>query len=173
MPRLAALDPKLDARARTCRGIIECPRGSRVKYAFDPGSGAFEMKRLLPDGMAFPLDFGFVPGTRAQDGDPLDILVLNDEPAAVGALVEARLIAVIEGQQSEDGKSFRNDRILAVACVSHLFKDIARPADLDEAVLKNLTQFWINYAALRGAKFKVLGVKGAAAAVAAVKAARV
>jgi inorganic pyrophosphatase len=171
MPRLADLDPKLDARARTCRAIVECPKGSRAKYAFDPDSGAFELKRILPDGMAFPLDFGFVPRTLAEDGDPLDILILNDEPACVGALVEARLIAVIEGEQTEKGKTFRNDRILAVACVSHIFKQIAKPADLDEAVLKNLTQFWINYGALRNAKFKVLGVKGPAAAVAAVKAA--
>ncbi|MFL5298383.1 MAG: inorganic diphosphatase [Phenylobacterium sp.] len=173
MPDFASLDPRLDGKVRTCLAIVECPRGSRAKYAFDPQSGAFELKRILPDGMAFPLDFGFVPGTKADDGDPLDILILNDEPACVGALVEARLIAVIEGEQSEKDETFRNDRILAVACVSHLFKAIARPADLDDGVLKNLTQFWINYGALRGAAFKVLGVKGPAAAVAAVKAARI
>jgi inorganic pyrophosphatase len=172
MPNLAKLPPKLNVRRRTCRAIIECPKGGRSKYAYDPKTGAFTLKRLLPDGMSFPLDFGFVPGTRAADGDPLDILVLNDVPAAVGALLPVRLIAVIEGEQSEDGESYRNDRVLAVACASHLFGEVNGPKDLGEGVLKNLTEFWVNYDALRGVRFKVLGVKGAPTAVALVEAAR-
>jgi inorganic pyrophosphatase len=160
MADLAALDACLDAKARTCRAVVECPRGGRVKYAYDPKAQAFELKRILPDGMAFPLDFGFVPSTRAQDGDPLDILIFNDEPAAVGALLTARLIAVIEAEQTEAGETFRNDRILAVAAVSHLFERLKGPGDLPERFAKNLTQFWVNYGALRGATFKVLGVKG-------------
>jgi inorganic pyrophosphatase len=172
MPNLVTLSPKLDARGQTCRAIVECPKGGRAKYAYDPRTGAFEMKRLLPDGMSFPLDFGFVPGTRAQDGDPLDILILNDEPACVGALVGCRLIGILEGEQAEEGERFRNDRVLAVACVSHLFKDVRKPADLDREVIDNLSQFWVNYDALRGATFKVLGFKGPTAAVAALKSAR-
>ena len=172
MPDFSALDPKLDEGRHTCRAIIESPKGSRSKYAFDPETGAFALKRILPDGMSFPLDFGFVPGTSAEDGDPLDILVLNDEPGCVGALVEARLVGVIEGEQREDGKTFRNDRILAVAQVSHLFRSIRVADDLDGPVLKNLTQFWVNYGALRGAEFVVLGLQGPQAAVEAVRQAR-
>lgn len=169
MADLATLDPQLDEDHLTCRAIVECPKGARAKYAFDPQTGAFALKRLLPDGMSFPLDFGFVPGTQAADEDPFDIMLLNDEPTAMGALVEARLIAIIEGEQAEKGETFRNDRLLAVACVSHLFKDVAGPDDLDEAVLHNLTQFWVNYDALRGVTFKVLAVKGPKAAMAALK----
>ncbi|HEY8003519.1 MAG TPA: inorganic diphosphatase [Phenylobacterium sp.] len=165
MADLAALDACLDDEARTCRAVVECPRGGRIKYAYDRRAQAFEMKRILPDGMAFPLDFGFVPSTRAQDGDPLDILILNDEPAEVGALLGVRLIAVIEAEQSEESETFRNDRILAVAEVSHLFEALKGPGDLPERFLKNLTQFWVNYGALRGATFKVLGLKGPAEAV--------
>jgi inorganic pyrophosphatase len=172
MANLATLPTQLDARRRTCRAVVECPKGGRAKYAYDPKTGAFELKRLLPDGMSFPLDFGFVPGTLVEDGDPLDILVLNDVPAAVGALMQARLIAAIEGEQSEDGKTFRNDRVLSVACASHLFRDVTGPGDLGKGVLKNLTEFWVNYDALRGVTFKVLGVKAAPTAVALVKAAR-
>jgi inorganic pyrophosphatase len=167
-----SLDPRLDDAARICRAIVESPKGGRAKYAYDPESGAFEMKRMLPDGMSFPLDFGFVPGTWAEDGDPLDILVLNDEPACVGALLEARLIGVIEGEQREGGESVRNDRVLAVAQASNLFRSIGAADDLDERVLRNLTQFWVNYAALRGAEFVVLGLQGPAAAADAVRQAR-
>ena len=170
MPNLAILAPKLRPKALTCRAVVECPKGSRAKYAFDPKTRAFELKRLLPDGMSFPLDFGFVPGTVAADGDPLDIMVLNDVPACVGAQLECRLIGLIEGEQVEDGKPpVRNDRVLAVACVSFLFDAVASTGDLGEGVLHNLTQFWVNYDALRGVEFRVVGVKGPKAAVAAIR----
>jgi inorganic pyrophosphatase len=61
--------------------VIETPKGSRNKYAFDGQENAFTLKKVLPAGMSFPYDFGFVPSTLAEDGDPLDVLVLMDEPA--------------------------------------------------------------------------------------------
>jgi len=161
---LSHLDPRLDAKALTCRAVIETPKGRRGKLAYDPQSGVFELKRMLPDGMSFPLDFGFVPGTRGQDGDPLDILVLGDEPSAVGTLLTVRLIGVIEAEQTEDGQTVRNDRILAVAAVSHLFAEVTSLADLGADVLRNLTAFWENCDALRGVGFKVLAVRDGTAA---------
>jgi inorganic pyrophosphatase len=158
MTDLTRLDHRLDAEALTCRAVIETPKGQRGKLAYDPTSGAFELKRMLPDGMSFPLDFGFVPGTRGQDGDPLDILVLGDEPSPAGTLLTARLIGVIEAEQTEDGQTVRNDRILAVAAVSHLFAKVMSLDDLDADFLKNLTAFWETYDALRGVRFKVLSV---------------
>ena len=119
---------------------------------------------MLPDGMSFPLDFGFVPGTRGQDGDPLDILVLNDEPSPVGTSLTARLIGVILAEQTEGGETARNDRILAVAVVSHLFAKVTAIDDLDADFIKNLTAFWENYDALRGVQFKVLGLQDGHAA---------
>lgn len=169
MSNLVKLSPNLDAPGRTCRAIVECPKDGRIKYDYDPKTKAFELKRLLPDGMSFPLDFGFVPGTLAADGDPLDIEILNDEPACVGAMVECRLVGLIEGEQTEDGQTYRNDRVLGVACASHLFKDVRAAGDLEESVIKNLTQFWVNYEGLRGVSFRVLAVKGPPAAVKAVK----
>ncbi len=164
MSDLTRLDHRLDVQALTCRAVIETPKGRRGKLAYDPQSGAFELKRMLPDGMSFPLDFGFVPGTRGQDGDPLDILVLGDEPSAPGTLLAVRLIGLIEAEQSEDGLTLRNDRILAVAAVSHLFAKVHATGDLDPAFLKNLTAFWENYDALRGVAFTVLAVRDGAAA---------
>jgi inorganic pyrophosphatase len=169
MTDLTKLPRLLDPKAATCRAIVECPKGSSVKYAYDPKVQAFEMKRVLPDGMCFPLDFGFVPSTKAEDGDPLDILVVNDVPAAIGALLTVRLIGVIEAEQKEDDKTVRNDRLIGVAAVSHLFARTAALDDLGKAFLRNLTQFWVNYDALRGATFKVLAVRDGAAAVARVR----
>ncbi|MBO9560271.1 MAG: inorganic diphosphatase [Caulobacter sp.] len=159
MSDLTRLDHRLDAKALTCRAVIETPKGRRGKLAYDPGSGAFELKRMLPDGMSFPLDFGFVPGTRGEDGDPLDILVLGDEPSAVGTLLTVRLIGVMEAEQTEDGKTVRNDRMLAVASVSHLFGKVKTVEDLDADFVRNLAAFWENYDALRGVQFKLLVVR--------------
>src|ERR1700710_1727109 len=98
MTDLTALPHGLDAKARTCRAVIECSQGSRGKYAFDPQLQAFTLKRLLPAGMSFRLVFGFVPAPLAEDGDPLDIMVRRDEPLPMGVLVQVRLIGVIEAE---------------------------------------------------------------------------
>jgi inorganic pyrophosphatase len=81
--------------------LVETPKGSRNKYAFDPDQRIFELKKVLPAGMAFPYDFGFVPSTVAEDGDPVDVLVLMDEPAFPGCLLRCRLIGIIEGEQGK------------------------------------------------------------------------
>src|SRR5215469_10415060 len=95
------------------RVVIETPKGSRNKFAFDPDERIFELKKVLPSGMAFPYDFGFVPSTEAEDGDPIDVLVLMDEPAFPGCLLTCRPIGVIEGQQGDKKKLERNDRVVA------------------------------------------------------------
>jgi inorganic pyrophosphatase len=67
----------------------------------------FKLSKVMPEGMHFPYDFGFVPSTKAEDGDPLDVLVLSDEPLYVGCVVECRLIGVIEAEQEQDGQKNR------------------------------------------------------------------
>jgi inorganic pyrophosphatase len=172
MTDLSALPHDLDAKARTCRAVIECSQGARGKYAFDPELQAFTLKRLLPAGMSFPLDFGFVPATKAEDGDPLDIMVLHDEPLPMGVVVEVRLIGVIEAEQTEEGQTVRNDRVLAVAQHSLSYAATTTVKDLAPGFLDSITSFWTQFEALRGVGFKILGVRGAAQAVANVKAAR-
>lgn len=85
--------------------IIETPKGSRNKYAFDPDQRVLALKKVLPAGMTFPCDFGFVPSTKAEDGDPTDVLVLMDEPAFPGCLLKCRIIGIIEGQQGKKKKA--------------------------------------------------------------------
>lgn len=144
--------------------VIETPRGSRNKYAFDPEQRIFQLKKVLPEGMAFPHDFGFIPSTKAEDGDPIDVLILMDESAFPGCLVKARLVGVIEGIQSEDGKKERNDRLLAVSATSHTHSDVKSIDDLNQSLLKELEKFLVNYHLNDKENFKVLACKGPQAA---------
>src|SRR6202043_965268 len=110
------LKPFDSSDKRLLRVVIETPKGSRNKFAFNPDDQIFELKKVLPAGMAFPYDFGFVPSTKADDGDPVDVLVLMDEPAFPGCVLKCRPIGVIEGEQimkANKKDKERNDRIIA------------------------------------------------------------
>lgn len=157
MRDLTHLPNHLDREAGSCRAIIETPKGNRGKYDYDPETDLFELARMLPDGMSFPVDFGFVPSTLADDGDPLDVMVLSDEPCPVGALVEVRLIGVLEAEEAEDGRVERNDRLLAIPLKSHLYASAKNLDDLEPAFLENVSQFWINKAKLEGKSFTIVG----------------
>src|SRR5665213_2483210 len=111
MANLTLLSPQLDTKKCTCRAIVETPKGSRNKFDYDPDSNLFKLGGLLPDGMMFPFDFGFIPSTLGDDGDPLDILVMMDAPAHVGCLIDVRIIGLISAEQSQDGKKTTNDRL--------------------------------------------------------------
>ena len=149
----------LEKRDGLLQVIIETPKGSRNKFAFDPDQRIFSLKGVLPAGMTFPYDFGFLPQTQAPDGDPLDVLLLMDEPAYPGVAVQSRLIGVIEGEQLDGKKKIRNDRLLAVAEANHLYANIKRWEDLPETFMKELEEFFVNYHRLQGKQYRLLGCK--------------
>ena len=95
VPLLSHL-PTFDSKTGDLTVVIETPKGSRNKYDYDSSCGAFRFASLLPEGMSFPFDFGFVPSSLGGDGDPLDVLVIMDASTPVGCVVSARLIGVIE-----------------------------------------------------------------------------
>ena len=101
--------------------IIETPKGSRNKFKYDPDLRMFKLSKVLPEGMVFPYDFGFVPSTKGEDGDPVDVLVLMDEPTFPGCLLECRLVGVLEAEQEEEKKKKQNPRLIAVAKQSLLY----------------------------------------------------
>jgi inorganic pyrophosphatase len=144
--------------------IIETPKGSRNKYAFDKEQRVFALKKVLPAGMAFPYHFGFIPSTKAEDGDPTDVLVLMDEPAFPGCLVKCRIIGVIEGQQGKKKKGERNDRIIAIEEENHSYAHIHHVKELGKKFVKELEDFFVNYHELDGEKYRVLDAKGPAEA---------
>ena len=142
------------------RVVIETPKGSRNKFAFDPQQHIFELKKVLPAGMTFPYDFGFVPSTLAEDGDPVDVLVLMDEPAFPGCILSCRPIGVIEGEQGDKKDKERNDRIVAVEQDAHSWEDIKTINDLGKQFVRELEEFFVNYHRLTGKEYRVLGLKG-------------
>lgn len=142
------------------RVVIETPKGSRNKFAFDPDQHIFELKKVLPAGMTFPYDFGFVPSTMAEDGDPIDVLVLMDEPAFPGCVLSCRPVGVIEGEQKGKKGKQRNDRIIAVERDAHSFADIKTIDDLGKQFCRELEEFFVNYHKLTGKEYRVLGMRG-------------
>jgi inorganic pyrophosphatase len=146
------------------RVVIETPKGSRNKFAFNADDHIFELKKVLPSGMAFPYDFGFVPSTKADDGDPVDVLVLMDEPAFPGCVLSCRPIGVIQGEQGDKKKKERNDRIIAVEKDAHSWADIKNVDALGKDFIRELEEFFVNYHKLSEEKYRVVGLKGPAEA---------
>lgn len=144
--------------------VIETPRGSRNKYKYDAALHMFRLNSVLPAGSVFPYDFGYIPGTKAEDGDPIDVLLLMDQSAFTGCLVEARLIGVIEAEQTEKGNTERNDRLVAVADDAHDYRDLKSLKDMNKELLKELEHFFVSYNALKSKEFKVIAHRGPSAA---------
>ena len=125
---------------------------------------------LLPEGMMFPFDFGFVPSTHGDDGDPLDIMLLMDAPAHVGCLIEVRIIGIINAEQTEDGKTEANDRLLGVAIHSYDHQDLNNISDVNKSLLDQVEEFFVSYNKQRGKKFKITGQGGPKKAIKFIKA---
>ena len=161
----AANLPAFDPESGDLNAVVETIKGSRNKFAYDESLGLFRLKGVLPAGASFPFDFGFVPSTRGDDGDPLDVLVLMDEPAFAGCLVPARLIGVITARQTErDGTVEENHRLIAVASDSHTHEGVRRIGDLSSNLLDEIEHFFISYNQARGKIFTPTGRKGQQAA---------
>jgi inorganic pyrophosphatase len=156
------LKPFDSADKHMLRVVIETPKGSRNKFAFNGDDHIFELKKVLPAGMAFPYDFGFVPSTLADDGDPVDVLVLMDEPAFPGCVLKCRPIGVIQGEQGDKKKKVRNDRIIAVEKDAHSWADIQTVNDLGKHFVRELEEFFVDYHRLSGEQYRVLALKGRA-----------
>ncbi|MDQ6894427.1 MAG: inorganic diphosphatase [Acidobacteriota bacterium] len=156
--------PPFAENGKILHAIVDTPKGSRNKFKWDEERKLYKLAGVLPAGAVFPFDFGYVPSTEGEDGDALDVLLLMDEPAFVGCLVETRLIGVIEARQTEDGKTERNDRLIAVAEASRTHKAIEELADLPENLLHEIEHFFVSYNAAKGKQFEPIGRAGSRAA---------
>lgn len=153
-----------DPRSRAIRVVIDTPAGSRNKYKYDEDTGLFCVSRVLPAGMQFPHDFGSIPGTCAQDGDPLDVLVLGVAPTFPGCLVTVRLIGVLRAIQIERRRKVRNDRLIGVAITPVNRPAIAELSAIDREHLRDIEQFFVSYNRVHGREFSVTGRSGSRAA---------
>jgi inorganic pyrophosphatase len=144
--------------------VVDTPKGSANKYKFDAELQVFKLSRVLPLGAQFPFDFGFIPGTAAEDGDALDVILIVDVPSFVGCLMDVRLIGVIAAEQRERRHTIRNDRLIAVPVTQVNKPRIRRIDDLPNQKLDELESFFINYNKIQGRQFSPLGRRGPGAA---------
>ena len=136
--------------------IIESPKGSGHKYTYEPEMNCFKLTKVLPAGLVFPFDFGFIPGTKGEDGDPLDIIVISEIKSFQGCCMDCRIIGCIKALQTEkDGQTVRNDRFLGVPVVSQLFEKVNGFEDLPEGIIAQIENFFKNYNEQAGKQFKV------------------
>lgn len=140
--------------------VIETPKGSAQKYDYVPDTPFFKMSKILPSGMVFPYDFGFIPKTRGEDGDPLDVIVISEFTSFPGVIIKCRIIGGIRAEQSAEKRSkkmIRNDRFLAIPKYSSIFQNVKKMEDLPKEIMDQLADFFIEYNKLEGKKFKASG----------------
>lgn len=156
---------------RHVHAVIETPRDTRHKYAFEPKLGLFKLKLTLPEGMQWPYDFGFVPRTLADDGDPIDILVLNQIPTFTGCLLETRVLGIVRLKKN----GVENDRLVAAplpqAGVSQPTDAFTDVDDIPRETMDNICRFLVNYSEEEGNRIEFKEVRSRKKAMTAIEAA--
>ena len=137
--------------------IIETPRGSREKYKYDAELHLFGLHKILPAGLSFPYDFGFIPATKGEDGDPLDALVISEFKSFPGCVMDCRIIGCLKAEQSVKEKMIRNDRFLAIPEQTIVFENVLSIEDLPPTLVMELELFFTTYMRLEGKEFLIMG----------------
>jgi inorganic pyrophosphatase len=149
--------------------VIETPRGSRAKFAYDPKLETFTLSKSLLIGLTYPHDWGFVPSTKADDGDPVDIMVVHDATTFPGLVLTCRIIGVLQIEQKSKGNAERNDRLFAVPRQSHSEQALRDVRDLSKPIQEELEKFFIATDELEDKKLEIIGWKGPKSALKAIK----
>lgn len=137
--------------------IIETPKGSGQKINYEPKLKCFKLTKVLPAGLVFPFDFGFIPHTKGGDGDPLDVIVISETATFPGCCMDCRIVGAIKANQTErDGSTMRNDRFIMVPEVSQLFKDVNTLAQLPDNIINQVESFFKNYNDQAVKRFEVI-----------------
>ena len=153
--------PLIDEETGDFTIVLETPKGSRNKYAYDAECHAIRLNATLGEGLAFPYDFGFFPSTLGADGDPLDVLLFLDAAVPPGCVATARLIGVLEVEQKDKGKPWqRNDRFFAVATHAHTHQALKKLDDLRPHLLPEIESFFTHYAGLNGKRLRIVRRSG-------------
>ena len=149
--------------------VIETPRGSRAKFAWDPKLETFALSKSLLTGLSYPHDWGFVPSTKADDGDPLDIMVIHDAATFPGLIVTCRVIGILQIEQKSKKKVERNDRLFAVPRRSHYERALKDVSELSKPIREELEKFFIATDELEDKELNIIGWKRPKVALQAIK----
>jgi len=156
---IPAFSEQKDDGERLVNAIIETPRDTSVKYAFEPKYGVFKLKQVLAEGLQWPYDYGFIPQTLADDGDPLDVLILSDNPTFTGCMLECRILGVVRLMKN----GIENDRVIAAPrrCpgVSQICDSYNDVDDMPKDLLTGICRFLVEYSEEQGNKLEFKGVK--------------
>jgi inorganic pyrophosphatase len=144
--------------------VVETPRGARAKLTFDPELKTFVLSKSLMLGLSYPYDWGFIPSTRAEDGDPLDAMVIHDAATTPGLVLRCKLIGVLQTIQKTKHDQIRNDRVIAVPKDSHRERELRGVQDLPPEVKEELEKFFVATDELEAKTLKFLGWQGPAQA---------
>jgi len=154
----------IPARARdgSVHVVVESPRGSTSKFRFDADLGVMALSRPLPEGLAYPHDWGFVPSTRSEDGDPLDAMIVWDGFSYPGVVVACRPIGVllVEQTNQETGKRERNDRLAVLPIDAPRWAEVRSVDDLSDRMRSELSHFFEAAVEFEGKDLKILGWRG-------------
>jgi inorganic pyrophosphatase len=153
--------PTFAGKANLVNVVVETSKGMRTKLKYDDKEGIFRAEKALPVGLVFPFDFGFVPSTVGGDGDPLDALVLSETGIPYGCVVLGQLVGVLECEQTQDGETQRNDRLVVVPIDAKSRAPMLPSIPLDKRLTTAITEFFVKYNELQGKKFRSLGMHGA------------
>jgi inorganic pyrophosphatase len=141
--------------------VVEVPRGSTLKLKYESRWRVIAVSRPLPLGVSYPFDWGFVPATRAADGDPLDAMLLWDVASYPGVVIQCRAIGVMQVEQNKTNhdrsKRIRNDRIMALPLAARREDEIGDVATLPDRVRQELEQFAVAATALEGKDIQIIG----------------
>lgn len=140
--------------------VVETPRGSAAKLEFDPELQAFTLSKSLILGLSYPYDWGFVPSTEGEDGDPIDVLVLHDAATSPGLVLKCKIIGVLEVIQKDGKRKIRNDRVIAVPRNSHREKSEDDARDLSKQIRQEIEKFFVATDELEAKELQFLGWKG-------------
>jgi inorganic pyrophosphatase len=149
--------------------VVETPRGSRAKLKFDPKLKAFTLAKPLLVGLTYPYDWGFVPSTKADDGDPLDALIIHDAATYPGLVLTCKPIGVLEIMQSSKRRRERNDRLFLIPAQSDFEAELQDVRSLSKRMTEELQKFFEATDALDDKKLEFLGWRGPAAAIKLIK----
>lgn len=134
--------------------MVETPKGSRYKYKYDKKRDRLIANKLLPVGLTFPYDFGFIPGTKAQDGDPIDVMIVSEDSFIPGSLVQCQIFCCIEATQTApNSKPVENDRILVVPNLMATKEMDVAFKNFSFSKVKDVIDFFTYYNEKEGKKF--------------------